>query len=131
MALPSELGLERSAESVDAIEKENRPSAVFLEDTQPVNALDESHRAFLFARHGTINLVPLPSASPRDPLNWPAWKKNCQLLMVAFHSMVAIFQGAGLISAFEVLAGEYKRPVVEISYLASVQVYQAHHSEAF
>jgi hypothetical protein len=32
------------------------------------------HRAYLLQRHGTLDLNPLPSSDPADPLNWPTWK---------------------------------------------------------
>ncbi|KAE8354365.1 major facilitator superfamily domain-containing protein [Aspergillus coremiiformis] len=63
-----------------------------------------------------------PSNSPEDPLNWPVWKKNVQILMVAFHSMVATFMGAGIIPAFDAMAEEYNVTVQEASYLTSIQI---------
>ena len=36
--------------------------------------LPVAHREYLLARHGTLDLDPLPSASPADPYNWPRWK---------------------------------------------------------
>jgi hypothetical protein len=33
---------------------------------------------------GTILLVPQPSDSPNDPLNWPKWKKELFTLTFAF-----------------------------------------------
>lgn len=36
--------------------------------------LSPQHRDYLIARHGTIDLDPLPTMDPADPLNWPAWK---------------------------------------------------------
>jgi len=36
--------------------------------------LTPEHREYLMQRHGTLNLDPLPSANPADPLNWPDWK---------------------------------------------------------
>lgn len=42
-------------------------------------------------------LVPQPSDDPRDPLNWPEWKKTAILLLVAFAAFVGDFQsGAGI-----------------------------------
>ncbi|KAJ6116225.1 hypothetical protein N7512_005950 [Penicillium capsulatum] len=60
--------------------------------------------------------------SPRDPHNWPQWKKNAQILMVAFHSMVGTFMAAGIIPAYEVLAEEYHVTVPDASYLTSFQI---------
>ena len=36
--------------------------------------LTQQHREYLMARHGRIDLKPLPTMDPADPLNWPAWK---------------------------------------------------------
>lgn len=55
-------------------EKENPYGAgTHLEDGNP-EELSPPHRDYLLARHGTVDLVPLPSMDPADPLNWPAWK---------------------------------------------------------
>lgn len=62
------------------------------------------------------------SSHPDNPRNWPIWKKNVQILMVAFHSMVATFMAAGIIPAFDSMAEEYGVTVPEASYLTSIQV---------
>jgi hypothetical protein len=59
---------------------------------------------------------------PANPRNWPGWKKNAQILMVAFHSMSATFVAAGIIPAYESLAEEYGITVPQASYLTSAQV---------
>ncbi|KAE8372402.1 major facilitator superfamily domain-containing protein [Aspergillus bertholletiae] len=59
---------------------------------------------------------------PEDPRNWPIWKKNVQILMVAFHSMVATFMAAGIIPAFDTMAEEYGVTVPQASYLTSIQI---------
>lgn len=38
------------------------------------SSLSSSHREYLFKRHGTLDLDPMPSASDADPYNWPTWK---------------------------------------------------------
>ncbi|KAJ1706630.1 hypothetical protein AFLA70_193g002480 [Aspergillus flavus AF70] len=62
------------------------------------------------------------SSHPDNPRNWPIWKKNVQILMVAFHSMVATFMAAGIIPAFDSMAEEYGVTVPEASYLTSIQI---------
>lgn len=62
------------------------------------------------------------SESPDDPRNWPKWKKNAQILMVAFHSMVSTFVAAGITPAYETFAKEYNITMQEASYLTSIQV---------
>lgn len=69
-----------------------------------------------------IQLAENMSGDSGDPRNWPVWKKNVQILMVAFHSMVATFMAAGIIPAFEAMAEEYGVTVPEASYLTSIQV---------
>ncbi|KAB2569420.1 putative MFS-type transporter [Lasiodiplodia theobromae] len=39
-------------------------------------------------KHSHILLVPQPSDSPNDPLNWPLWKKDVILLIVGFAAAV-------------------------------------------
>lgn len=60
--------------------------------------------------------------SPQDPRNWPQWKKNAQILMVAFHSCVSTFMAAGIIPAYDLFAEEYGVSVPDASYLTSFQV---------
>ena len=39
-------------------------------------------------RNKDIVLVPQPSESPRDPLNWPMWKKDLLLLILSIDTAV-------------------------------------------
>ncbi|GAA6020660.1 hypothetical protein JCM10207_007814 [Rhodosporidiobolus poonsookiae] len=49
------------------------------------------------AKDGKTVLVPQPSDDPRDPLNWPEWKKHTILLIVALAAFGGDFQsGAGI-----------------------------------
>jgi hypothetical protein len=86
------------------------------------STLSPEHEAYLVQRHGTTNLTPLPSTDPNDPLNWPTWRKNTQILMVAFHAMMTTFTAAALLPAFIPFAELYKVSVTSASYLTSVQV---------
>jgi hypothetical protein len=38
------------------------------------DGISAEHIDYLISRHGTTDLVPLPTMDPADPLNWPAWK---------------------------------------------------------
>lgn len=60
--------------------------------------------------------------SPQNPRNWPRWKKNAQILMVAFHSMMGTFMAAGIIPAYDAFAEQYNVTVPDASYLTSLQV---------
>jgi hypothetical protein len=42
-------------------------------------SLSESHKEYLIARHGTLDLDPIPSPSNADPYNWPLWKVSTPL----------------------------------------------------
>ncbi|KAK5313030.1 hypothetical protein LTR93_011097 [Exophiala xenobiotica] len=86
------------------------------------SALEPEHAAYLIQRHGTVDLIPLPSADPKDPLNWPTWKKNTQILMVAFHAMMTTFTAAAVLPAFIPFAKLYEISVTKATYLTSVQI---------
>ncbi|CAG8122059.1 unnamed protein product [Penicillium olsonii] len=60
--------------------------------------------------------------SPQNPRNWPHWKKNAQILMVAFHSMMGTFMAAGIVPAYDAFAEEYNVTVPTATYLTSVQI---------
>ncbi|KAK9846230.1 Sucrose/H+ symporter [Penicillium brevicompactum] len=60
--------------------------------------------------------------SPQNPRNWPHWKKNAQILMVAFHSMMGTFMAAGIVPAYDAFAEEYNVTVPAASYLTSFQI---------
>lgn len=65
---------------------------------------------------------PVFDSSPQDPRNWPLWKKNAQIVMVAFHSMMGTFMAAGIIPAYDIFAEKYNVTVPDASYLTSFQV---------
>jgi hypothetical protein len=87
------------------------------DDFQP-----NDHEQYILERHGTLNLDPLPSASPDDPLNWPNWKKNIQIFMVVCHAAMNTFCAAACIPAFPNFAIKYGISVDQATYLTSVQV---------
>lgn len=79
----------------------------------------------------SVHLENLPAAarnkdvvddSPDNPRNWPKWKKNAQIIMIAFHSMMGTFMAAGVVPAYEAFAEEYKVTVQQASYFTSIQV---------
>lgn len=45
----------------------------------------------VYERHGRVDLIPMPSDDPQDPLNWPAWRKNTLLGLVAWHTLMGPF----------------------------------------
>lgn len=84
--------------------------------------LSTSHQEYLLACHGTLDLIPLPTESPQDPLNWHPWRKNINILLVSFHAMMCLFMGAGIIPAYENLALEMNISLQSASYLTSIQI---------
>lgn len=49
---------------------------------------DTSRLKHAKGRNSDIVLVPQPSDSPRDPLNWPRWKKDLLLLIISLDTAV-------------------------------------------
>ncbi|EYE98774.1 MFS multidrug transporter [Aspergillus ruber CBS 135680] len=61
-------------------------------------------------------------APPDAPCNWPKWKKNMQIAMVAFHSMMSTFMAAGIVPAYDIMSERYGVNMTEVSYLTSIQI---------
>ncbi|KAK6460363.1 major facilitator superfamily domain-containing protein [Scheffersomyces coipomensis] len=95
-----------------------------VEEFDPVafSELDQEHHDFLMQRHGSVQLDPLPSSDPLDPLNWPDWKKNFEILLIAFQTFSSTFMAAGLTPAFEPMAEAYGVIVPTASYFTSAQI---------
>lgn len=84
--------------------------------------LDPEHHKYLILRHGSVQLDPLPSADPEDPLNWPDWQKNYEILLIAFGTFSSTFMAAGLTPAFETMAEEYGVDLPTAAYFTSAQI---------
>ena len=54
----------------------------------PLLGRDTSGLKHAKGRNVDIVLVPQPSDSPRDPLNWPTWKKDLLLLIISIDTAV-------------------------------------------
>jgi len=52
--------------------------------TQDVEVTGMEPSALKYDRTGQVILVPQPSDSPNDPLNWPRWKKEMFTAAIAF-----------------------------------------------
>lgn len=85
-----------------------------------------AQEAHTISHHGTtsgIKLVPQPSDDPRDPLNWPTWKKFFTLAIVSYASFVSITQATCWQSDFPVQAKSYTNvTVIEMSYTLSASI---------
>jgi len=65
-----------------------------------------------FLKHGSgqdkdIVLVPQPTDSPRDPLNWPLWRRDLIFLIFATNSGVLSAWGEMLAPGYGVLAEQF------------------------
>ncbi|KAL4912526.1 major facilitator superfamily domain-containing protein [Aspergillus aurantiobrunneus] len=69
-----------------------------------------------------IVLVPQPSDSPNDPLNWPQWRKDLILLIISLQSAVVGAYGPMLGPGFVEISGELNVSVNEISQATSYLV---------
>src|ERR1035438_2645643 len=94
-----------SSASLPTESKEGASSEI--EDPSQTSTMSDDRERYIMMRHGTLELDPLPSSSPRDPLNWPTWKKDVYVLMVAFHAMLTTFTAAGIIPGFHSFALKY------------------------
>jgi hypothetical protein len=97
------------------------PSSQELDNVES-GVLRASHEEFLLDRHGTLDLVPLPSEFPEDPLNWPSWQKNINLFLVSFHAMMCLIMGAGIIPAYSGMAEEMGVSLQAATYFTSMQI---------
>ena len=97
-------------------------SESYSEDSSSEPKISQEHKDYLIARHGTFNLLPLPSMDDDDPLNWPNWDKNLQLGIIVFHGFLTVFYASGVVAAFARLAEELGQPLSKISYLTSSQI---------
>ncbi|EGN99475.1 hypothetical protein SERLA73DRAFT_168884 [Serpula lacrymans var. lacrymans S7.3] len=75
---------------------ENVPGTSLLDDLHNRKLVDHPESALKRSKDGII-LVPQPSSSPNDPLNWPFWRK-CML-------MLTLTYGAGVVGAFGPIIG--------------------------
>ncbi|KAF8208702.1 major facilitator superfamily domain-containing protein [Mycena galopus ATCC 62051] len=91
-------------------------------EREEVDALSPEHRAYLLQRHGTLDIDPLPSMSDFDPYNWSKSKKRINLILVAFHALMATFTAAAIQSAFVDIAMDLNVSVQRTTYLTSLVI---------
>ncbi|CAI7669075.1 unnamed protein product [Penicillium viridicatum] len=90
----------------------------YVEDR--VAHLSEEHRQYILAKYGTLDLEPIPDMTDADPYNWPRWRKNLNLTLVAFHAMMATFTASSIQSAFENISEDLDVSMQRTSYLVSL-----------
>ncbi|KAJ5587992.1 uncharacterized protein N7459_003757 [Penicillium hispanicum] len=95
-----------------------KQEAFYVEDR--VAHLSDEHREYLLARHGTLDLDPLPDMNDADPYNWPKWRKTLNLSLVVFHAMIGLFTAASIQSAFVNISTDLGVSMQRTSYLVSL-----------
>ncbi|KAJ5768766.1 hypothetical protein N7520_003325 [Penicillium odoratum] len=105
-------------EGVSPSAMESGKEAFYVEDR--VAHLSEEHRQYLLARHGTLDLDPIPDMNDADPYNWPRWRKNLNLGLVVFHAMIGLFTASSIQSAFTNIAADLDVSLQRTSYLVSL-----------
>ncbi|ABN65612.2 major facilitator superfamily multidrug-resistance protein [Scheffersomyces stipitis CBS 6054] len=106
---------------VSDIEKHSQNHIETVSD-ENLSELSREHIDYLMQRHGTVDLDPLPSMDPEDPLNWPTWRKNYEILIIAFQCFLGNYFSASLTPAYEDMAVQYGVDVPTSSYLTSAQI---------
>ncbi|KAJ5742049.1 hypothetical protein N7533_011458 [Penicillium manginii] len=95
-----------------------KTDAFYVEDR--VAHLSEEHRQYLLARHGTLDLDPIPDMNDADPYNWSTWRKTLNLSLVVFHAMIGLFTAASIQSAFVNISADLGVSMQRTSYLVSL-----------
>ncbi|KAM5344068.1 hypothetical protein ACJ41O_012605 [Fusarium nematophilum] len=75
--------------------------------SEPNNTTTETPDIVGFKKVGNIVLVPQPSDSPNDPLNWPKWTKNTIGILVSVISTTVIAMSAMLTPAIPIISREF------------------------
>ncbi|KAJ3796574.1 MFS multidrug transporter [Lentinula aff. detonsa] len=101
---------------MDMAEDRGKPQTSFHEYVS-AEGLEE-----VYKRHGRIDLVPLPSDLPEDPLNWSSLRKNTLLGLVAFHACLGPFSAACAIPSFELFSVEFGVSLTKASYITAAPI---------
>ncbi|OQE39382.1 hypothetical protein PENCOP_c007G07340 [Penicillium coprophilum] len=74
-------------------------------------------------KHANVVLVPQPSNSPNDPLNWPQWKKRLTYIVLFTNSIIFSSIPPPVIAPSMVLMSlALKRPIKDITMLTAYQL---------
>ncbi|CCX33513.1 major facilitator superfamily domain-containing protein [Pyronema domesticum] len=97
------------------------PGTARLYDTQLAPGTEasppERHRNL---KHGTgknsdVLLVPQPSASPNDPLNWPLWKRDLTLLVLGLAGATTAILGPAVAPITKIIVDEFHVSYTEVA----------------
>ncbi|PCH03984.1 Major facilitator superfamily domain, general substrate transporter [Penicillium occitanis (nom. inval.)] len=82
---------------------EHVPGTALLTDVQGINASPLRHAK----GSSDILLVPQPSNSPNDPLNWPLWKKDFMLFLICIDTAVVGAWGPMIAPGYTLMAEQF------------------------
>ncbi|KAI5962521.1 uncharacterized protein KGF55_003597 [Candida pseudojiufengensis] len=121
--IDQEKGITQHIESSNSSSVENveKTSTNYIDDEEEPE-ISEEHKQYLIKKHGTYNLIPLPTMDDNNPLNWSNYQKILQLSMVSFHAFMATFMASGVVPAFGELSVLLGHSTHQISYLTSCQI---------
>ncbi|KEF56048.1 uncharacterized protein A1O9_07629 [Exophiala aquamarina CBS 119918] len=90
------------------------PGTVVLTNSD-ANTLEESQMDGKLKKIGSITLLPQPTDSSHDPLNWPWLRKNVLLVVIASASGVTVSLGPMISPGLPLLAMQYQKSLDMIS----------------
>ncbi|KFY77283.1 hypothetical protein V499_03266 [Pseudogymnoascus sp. VKM F-103] len=100
---------------------DEKPEVGHVENAN-VASISDAHKEYILDRHKTLELDPVPDFNDADPYNWPFRKKVINLLLVAFHAMMATFTAAAIQSAFADIAIDLNVSIHRATYLTSLVI---------
>ena len=90
--------------------QEARHSSSSIASSMPPQNLQSRRSSYVEKKKtpdGRILLDPQPDDSPNDPLNWPAWRRDCALLSLGFYCMLGGGMTPILAAGFNEVAEDY------------------------
>ncbi|KAF4634504.1 hypothetical protein G7Y89_g3602 [Cudoniella acicularis] len=87
---------------------DNNMSSTYSTPSNKYASCDLSGSVYLIDGNGQMPSLPIPLHSPRDPLNWAAFKRTRAFLTLVFFSIVGLVLMQGLSLMFVELAKEFK-----------------------
>ncbi|KAI2630112.1 major facilitator superfamily domain-containing protein [Xylaria nigripes] len=109
---------------LEDIYMEHVPGTVLLADAEDVSSeYGEIPREFLKrgrGRHADVILVPQPSDSPNDPLNWPTWRKDVILTIIGLSAAVVGAFGPMISPGYVEIAADLDITVSKLAKVASL-----------
>ncbi|KAL2701750.1 hypothetical protein AAEP93_006048 [Penicillium crustosum] len=103
------------------LNERHAPGTFLLFDESSANV--SSQTKFGTGKHASVVLIPQPSNSPNDPLNWPQWKKNLTYCVLFANSIIFSSIPPPLIAPSMVLMSHaLKRSIEDVTMLTAYQL---------